>query len=100
WRLTSSSSVSMDLSRNDVPQVLELGIPAKPEDALDDPSLLVEQHRIGQPPVVVDAFHVAPAHQNREWRAELGDELPHLGLTDVIGDRRDVEVFPVELAVQ
>jgi len=34
----------MDFPRDGLAQVLKLGLPAKPEDALDYASLLVEQH--------------------------------------------------------
>ena len=90
----------MDLFRNGSAQVLKLGFAAKPENALDYASLLVQQHRVGQPAVMIDGLHVAAPHQNGEWRPELGDKCPHLGIADVVRDGGDIEVLTVELFVQ
>src|SRR5439155_4952380 len=98
-RLAMSSRVSMDFPRDGVAQALELGLAAKPENALDDASLLVQQHRVGQSPVVINRFHVALSHQNRERRLKLGDECAHLAGVHVVGNCRNIELRAAEALV-
>src|SRR6266571_9079701 len=95
-----SSRVSMDFPRNGLAQALELGLAAEPEDALDYAPLLVQQHRVGEPSVVIYRFHVAAADQNREGRPELGDERAHLAGVHVVGNCRDVELIAWKTFVQ
>src|SRR6266550_7720496 len=95
-----SSSVSIDLFRNGFAQVAELALPAKPEDALDYPSSLVQQYGIRQAAVVIGGFHVASTHQNWKRWPELGDKGAHLGVAHVVGDSGDVEILTVEVPVK
>src|SRR4051812_12100487 len=100
WRLTTSNSISIDLFRNGFAQVLKLYGTAKAKDALDDASLPVEQDGVGQSTIMIDRLHVAAADQDRKRRPKLGDKGTHLGVADIIGNRGDVEVFAVKLAVK
>src|SRR2546425_1079216 len=95
-----SNSVSMDLFRDGLAQVLEFGVTAEAKDALDDATLLVEQHRVGEPSVVIYGFHAAATDQNGKGRLELRDERAHLAGVDVVGNRRDVELIAGETLVQ
>ena len=81
---------------------MEFGLAAKPEDALDYASLLVEQHGVGQAPVVIDRFHIAAADENREWwgGAKFGDKRAHFAAADVVRDGGDIEIRAAELAVE
>src|SRR6266545_2736541 len=100
WRLTNSNSVSMDLFRDGLAQVLEFSVAAEAKDALDDASLPVEEHGVRQPPVMIDRFHAAATHENRERRPKLRDERAHLAIADIVGDCRDVEVVASKHAIQ
>src|SRR5438309_2217318 len=89
-----------NLLRNHIVQLLELRSAAEAEDALDDPAVAIEQYGVRQAAVVVDRFHPATAHEDRERRPELRDEGAHLPRIHVVRDRRDVEVLAAELAIQ
>src|ERR1041384_638024 len=78
---------------NGLAQLRELGRSAKAENPLDDPSLAIEQYRIRQAAVVVDPFHAAAPHENRERRVELVHEPLHLAAIDVVRNRNDAEVL-------
>src|SRR4051812_3168836 len=95
-----SSRVSMNFPRDRFAQMVELGFSAKPEDALDDPSLLVQQHGIGQSPEVIYRFHATPADQNRKRWPEFRDERAHLGGVHIVRNRRDVELIAGEALVE
>src|SRR5438045_8570309 len=89
WRLTTSSSVSIDLFRNGFAQVLKLYVTTKAKDALDDASLSIEQNGVGQSTIMIDRLHPAATDQDRKRRPKLGDKRTHLGVADVIGNGGD-----------
>src|SRR5947207_5757877 len=99
-RLASSSRISSDFPRDEVAQVAKLVLAAESKEAFDDAAVPVQQHGVRQPAVMICRLHAPAANENGEWRAKLTHERAHLAAADVVRDRGDVEVGPLELAVQ
>src|SRR5437867_5197212 len=95
-----SSRVSIDFPRNDFAEMTELRLATESENALDDASLPVQQHGVGEPAIMVQRFHAPATDENRERRPKLPHERAHLAAADVVRDRGNVEVGALELAEQ
>src|SRR5437867_8590517 len=104
YHLLSSSTLfpytTLFRSCNSLTQSSELLRSTEPEDPLDDPTLAVEQHRIGQPPIVIELLHAPAPHQDRERRPVLSHERQHGRRIQVVRHARDLEGLAGKLAVQ
>src|SRR5512134_4159225 len=85
---------------NGPPQAAELRLPAEAEDPLHHASPAVEQDRVGQAAIMVDALHPAAPDEDRERRRELRHEGAHRPAVHVVRDGDDVEVPAVERSVE
>src|SRR6266550_365247 len=91
---------SAHLECNSLTELLELRRATEPKDPLDDAAMAVEQHGVGQPAVMVQLLHATPPDEDGKWRLKLADEREHLTAVHVVRHGGDLEVLPVELAVQ
>src|SRR6266851_2070733 len=62
---------------NSVVQLPELLRPAEAKDPLDHLALAVEQHGVGQAPIVIELLHAAAPYQDRERRPVRSHERQH-----------------------
>src|SRR5438876_12402170 len=75
---------SAHLVCNSLAQFPELVRPAEAEDPLDHPTSPVEQHGVGQAPIVIDLLHAAASHPAGE-RRPVGAHERQRGPCDHVG---------------
>src|SRR5438045_9539774 len=90
----------MDLFLDGLAQVLEFGLAAESEDALDDATLPIEQDRIRQPAIMVYRLHASCANEYQTWRPEFANKRAHLRIAHVIRSCRYRRPSLREVAIQ